>query len=174
MVLTRAGNFCGKSDLGGRIVAKCDVRQSLVYIARFHSGARPSRGSLKQVYNYLLNKQELKQGVKCLSLPWSCSGLEGMQFSFISWKGSITKYGCLFLSTFALSWINSRISSYDWITSLLQSSLVVGHFSNKRVHLKNIAANSYHACRRSTSILNLASSWKKLTYKLCQFSLTGC
>ena len=69
MVLTRAGNFCGKSDFGGRMVAKCDVRQSLVYIARFHSGARPSRGSLKQVYNYLLNKQEPKQDVKWLSLP---------------------------------------------------------------------------------------------------------
>lgn len=69
MVLTRAGNFCRKSDLGRRIVAKCDVRQSLVYIASFHSGARPSRGSLKQVYNYLLNKQEPKQDVTCLSLP---------------------------------------------------------------------------------------------------------
>ncbi|CAM6015988.1 unnamed protein product [Sphagnum balticum] len=45
-----------KDDAVNRCIKKNDVRQCLVYLSSFHSDARPSRGSLKQVYNFLLNK----------------------------------------------------------------------------------------------------------------------
>lgn len=51
-----AGKFCNGS-LDRRTISKAEVRQSLILLASFHSGARPSRGCLKQVYNYLKNLQ---------------------------------------------------------------------------------------------------------------------
>ncbi|KAI5059237.1 hypothetical protein GOP47_0025556 [Adiantum capillus-veneris] len=49
------GAFDGGSHFDKICVTKWDVRQRLVYVCNFAANARPSRGNLRQVYQYLLS-----------------------------------------------------------------------------------------------------------------------
>ncbi|KAJ7554870.1 hypothetical protein O6H91_05G013700 [Diphasiastrum complanatum] len=42
-----------RAEFPSHSIAKSDLRKALVFISSFHSEARPCRGNLKQVYNYL-------------------------------------------------------------------------------------------------------------------------
>lgn len=46
-----AGGYSGSSN-SDFVVTKSAVRQQLIYLSAFNSDARPSRGSLRQVFNF--------------------------------------------------------------------------------------------------------------------------
>ena len=60
------GQVMGWAPQGGRQVSKDVIRAKLGLLSRAYPTARPSRGSLKQVFNFfnpphILNKQQLRR-----------------------------------------------------------------------------------------------------------------
>ncbi|GLJ30544.1 hypothetical protein SUGI_0604740 [Cryptomeria japonica] len=50
------GTFDNGRSFGSTAVSKWDVRRQLVYICNFATNARPSRGNLRQVFNFLIRE----------------------------------------------------------------------------------------------------------------------
>lgn len=53
------GNFDDGKSFNLTQVTKWDIRRRLVYVCKFATNARPSRGNLRQVFNFLI-------GGKCI------------------------------------------------------------------------------------------------------------
>lgn len=57
-ITSSTGSFDGGNSFMHTTITKWDVRRRLVFICKFATSARPSRGNLKQVFGFLSREQE--------------------------------------------------------------------------------------------------------------------
>lgn len=55
------GTFDDGKSFNATYVTKWDMRRRLVYVCKFATNARPSRGNLRQVFNFLIGGKSMEQ-----------------------------------------------------------------------------------------------------------------